>query len=246
VKSLGQAQAHSSDYAAAARQVNNRLNHISEPNRDAARTAFARYLHENGQAFAGHQLSTEGSLDTSVRAPAVPTTEKIVIPSALTEQGYIQDLAGYQDLLNAAGRQRDSTKTSAEGQYEDMARKMGYGIADKSWDRNNTNADFGGSYRNLLEDWGSRGMLNSTLYNDALSGLYDTFNNRQQDIYNQWQDAGKQADTGYQNAADAFETNKQGALQRAIQRIMADKGVSIGDVPTTGTAGRTITRNIGS
>jgi len=202
-------------------------------------------LRNSGNNYASLQLMNQGSLSTDVRDDPVPTTEKVVIPSALTEQGYIGDLAQYQDILNSAKRQWGNTRDSAAGQYQDLARKMGYNADTKSWDRNNTNTDYGGSYRNLLEDWGSRGMLNSTLYNDALSGFQDTFNNRQGDIYNQWQDTNKQADAGWQNAQDVFDTNKQSALQRAIQRIMADKGVSIGDVPTTGTGSRTIERAIG-
>lgn len=105
----------------------------------------------------------------SMMAPAV---------SAPTEEDYLAGDSGYQTQASAlqSALQRfladsDFQKTSYETDYGKSLRDLGYDEGNKAWNWNDELTASGRGYQNQLDDFGSRGMLQSSGYADAFQEL---------------------------------------------------------------------------
>lgn len=150
------------------------------------------------------------------------------VVSGPSEEDYLSGDSGYQTQLSAlqGALQRyladsDFQKTNYETDYGRSLRDLGYDEGAKEWNWNDQLTASGKGYQNQLDDFGSRGMLQSSGYANAFQEL--------QRMLGQQYDAMAGAkntfmtDLGNQTANFKAENtaNQQAARAEALQRRAA-------------------------
>ena len=151
--------------------------------------------------------------------------------AAPTEEDYLAGDSGYQTQLSAlqGALQRfladgDFQRKTYQTDYDRSLRDLGYDEGQKSWNWNDKLTASGRGYQNQLDDFASRGMLQSQGYADAFSEL--------QRMLGQQYDAVSGARTNFltdlDNQTANFKgentSNQQAARAEALQRRAAQFG----------------------
>ena len=121
------------------------------------------------------------SLPYSTMGGGGPQAAPIV--SAPSEEDYLSGDAGYQTQLSAltGALQRyladaDFQRKNYETDYGKSLRDLGYDEGAKAWNWNDELTASGRGYQNQLDDFGARGMLQSSGYADAFQELQRMLN----------------------------------------------------------------------
>lgn len=162
-------------------------------------------------------------------APA-PAPAPVITPPS--EEDYLAGDSGFQTQRSAlqAALQRfladsDFQKTSYETDYNKSLRDLGYDEGNKAWNWNDNLTAAGRGYNSQLNDFGSRGMLQSSGYADAFSEL--------QRLLGQQYDSLSGAKTNFMtdmenqiaNYKGENTANEQSARAEALQRRAAQYGL---------------------
>lgn len=152
--------------------------------------------------------------------------------SAPSEEDYLAGDSGYQTQLSAltGALQRyladsDFQRKTYQTDYERSLKDLGYDEGTKAWNWNDRLTASGRGYQNQLDDFGSRGMLQSSGYADAFAEL--------QRMLGQQYDGMSQARTTFNTDLDNQVANykaentasQQAARAEAIARRAAQYGL---------------------
>lgn len=161
---------------------------------------------------------------------SAPAPAPVVTPP--TEEDYLAGDSGYQTQLSAlqSALQRyiadsDFQRKNYETDYNKSLRDLGYDEGKKAWNWTDQLTASGRGYQNQLNDFGARGMLQSSGYADAFNEL--------QRMLNQQYDSLSGAKTNYMTDLDNQLANykgentssQQAARAEALQRRAAQYGV---------------------
>ena len=148
--------------------------------------------------------------------------------TAPSDEDYLAGDAGYQTQLSAlqGALQRfladsDFQRTNYSKDYEKSLRDLGYNEGNKQWNWNDKLTASGRGYQNQLDDFGNRGMLQSSGYADAfkelqrlLSQQYDTLSGAKTTFMTD-------LDNQIANFKGENTSNQQAARAEALQRRAA-------------------------
>lgn len=192
-----------------------------------ARQAVNRPSYTNTQSYAPQQsYSTPYGGDPGMGGGVPP------VPTAPSEEDYLAGDSGYQAQISAltGALQRyladaDFQRNTYNTDYGKSLRDLGYNEGAKEWNWNDELTASGRGYQNQLDDFGARGMLQSSGYADAFQEL--------QRMLGQQYDAMSGAKTNFMTDMDnqtanykAENTaNQQAARAEAIARRAAQYGV---------------------
>lgn len=155
-----------------------------------------------------------------------------VAPAAISEEDYLAGDSGYQTQLSAlkSALERyladsDFQRTTYTTDYGKSLRDLGYDEGTKAWNWNDKLTASGRGYQNQLDDFASRGMLQSQGYADAYQEL--------QRMLGQQYDALSGAKTTFMTDLDNQIANykaentasQQAARAEALQRRAAQYGL---------------------
>lgn len=169
----------------------------------------------------------------SFAAPAAP-----VAPAVPTEQDYLTGDATYQATIAALVKQLQNFNTDIDAQLSNrkldydralgqLGWKAGADGADPTWNWSDQNTASGRAYQALLNDYASRGMIQSQVFGDAQNDLTRSL----QDQYTGMNTANQQFidDLTRQKtkATDENNTAQQSARAEAIMRRAAQYGFGV-------------------
>lgn len=143
-----------------------------------------------------------------------------------TDSAYIAEAAGInsdtQSLLDELKRQRGMYELD----WKTALRNLGYDQGAGRWDRGNRLGAYGQAMNNQTNDFASRGLMNSSLYANALADLEGSFTQQLGDL----NAANLQDETGYNERVAAANTQKDNALKQARMNALArlTSGLSLG------------------
>ena len=143
-----------------------------------------------------------------------------------TDSAYIAEAAGInsdtQSLLDELKRQRGMYELD----WKTALRNLGYDQGAGRWDRGNRLGAYGQAINNQTNDFASRGLMNSSLYANALADLEGSFTQQLGDL----NAANLQDETGYNERVAAATTQKDNALKQARMNALArlTSGLSLG------------------
>ena len=164
-----------------------------------------------------------GSYDSGVAAPAVtsPSEEDYLAG----DSGYTTQLSALQSALQRYIADSDFQRKNYETDYGKSLRDLGYDEGKKAWNWTDQLTASGRGYQNQLNDFGARGMLQSSGYADAFNEL--------QRMLGQQYDSLSSAKTTYMTDLDNQLANykgentssQQAARAEALARRAAQYGV---------------------
>lgn len=168
-----------------------------------------------------------GSYDSGVAAPAAPP---VVTPPSeedylAGDSGYTTQLSALQGALQRYIADSDFQRKNYETDYGKSLRDLGYDEGKKAWNWTDQLTASGRGYQNQLNDFGARGMLQSSGYADAFNEL--------QRMLGQQYDSLSSAKTNYMTDLDNQLANykgentssQQAARAEALARRAAQYGV---------------------
>ena len=163
------------------------------------------------------------SYGSSVAAPVVtPPTEEDYLAG---DSGYTTQLSALQSALQRYIADSDFQRKNYETDYGKSLRDLGYDEGKKAWNWTDQLTASGRGYQNQLNDFGARGMLQSSGYADAFNEL--------QRMLGQQYDSLSGAKTNYMTDLDNQLANykgentssQQAARAEALARRAAQYGV---------------------
>lgn len=153
-----------------------------------------------------------------------PSAEPVVtdpVVKAPSEEDYLKGDAGFQaqqSALAAALQRYIADDTASRSKYNvdygNSIRDLGYNEGAKSWNWNDQLTASGRGYQNQLNDFASRGMLQSQGYADAFSEL--------QRMLGQQYNSLSTGKTSYMNDLDAQLANYKGENTSSLQSARAE------------------------
>lgn len=164
-----------------------------------------------------------GSYDSGVAAPAVTSPSEEDYLSG--DSGYTTQLSALQSALQRYIADSDFQRKNYETDYGKSLRDLGYDEGKKAWNWTDQLTASGRGYQNQLNDFGARGMLQSSGYADAFNEL--------QRMLGQQYDSLSGAKTNYMTDLDNQLANykgentssQQAARAEALARRAAQYGV---------------------
>lgn len=174
-----------------------------------------------GGALAANSAGSYGGAPVAAPMPAIddPNWQP-------TDSAYIAESAGIesdtQALLDELKRQRGLYELD----WKTALRNLGYDQGAGRWDRNNRLGAYYQATNNQQNDFASRGLMNSSLYANALADLEGSFGQQLGDL----NAANLQDETGYKERVAAATTQKDNALKQARMNALArlTSGLSLG------------------
>ncbi len=185
--------------------------------------SLQQFAQPNSYATSAPMAATGAAPADATATPAAPQ---------MSQDDYLAGDSTYQSALAAlqktlSGYQNDYVQNLSkyDTDYNTGLKNLGWN-SDGSWNQDDTNTAYGRSYNNQLNDFGSRDMLSSSFYGDALNNMARQFNDQKSSI--------DTARTNYRddqrstlNAEnDQVAQSKQQALAEAIARMAAGVSVS--------------------
>lgn len=180
------------------------------------------------QYSAGPSINSSPGYD-SASAPAPAPAPKVVVPS---EQDYLAGDSAYQTQFASlkaaleryqADQQLETSKYNTD--YTTSLRDLGYDEGAKKWNWTDQLTAAGRAYQSQLNDFASRGMLQSQGYADANSDLQRLMN----DQYGQMSTNKTNFMTGMERALSNYKgentSSQQAARAEAIARRAAQYGL---------------------
>lgn len=164
-----------------------------------------------------------GAYDSGVAAPVVtPPSEEDYLAG---DSGYTTQLSALQSALQRYVADSDFQRKNYETDYGKSLRDLGYDEGKKAWNWTDQLTASGRGYQNQLNDFGARGMLQSSGYADAFNEL--------QRMLGQQYDSLSGAKTNYMTDLDNQLANykgentssQQAARAEALARRAAQYGV---------------------
>lgn len=164
-----------------------------------------------------------GSYDSGVAAPVVtPPSEEDYLAG---DSGYTTQLSALQSALQRYMADGDFQRKNYQTDYGKSLRDLGYDEGNKAWNWTDQLTASGRGYQNQLNDFGARGMLQSSGYADAFNEL--------QRMLGQQYDSLSSAKTNYMTDLDNQLANykgentssQQAARAEALARRAAQYGV---------------------
>ena len=123
-----------------------------------------------------------GSYGGSYSAPAAPAP-----PPRLTDDEWLEKDTSYSAMLKSLDNRLAGYKTESEAKrtrgvndYNQGLDRLGWGREKKAWNQEDQTTAYGNAFQSLMNDYASRGLLQSTLYDQANTNLLTNFN-RQRD-----------------------------------------------------------------
>lgn len=174
-----------------------------------------------GGALAANSAGSYGGAPMAAPMPSIddPNWEP-------TDSAYMAEAAGInsdtQTLLDELKRQRGLYELD----WKTALRNLGYDQGAGQWDRNNRLGAYYQATNNQQNDFASRGLMNSSLYANALADLEGSFGQQLGDL----NAANLQDETGYKERVAAATTQKDNALKQARMNALArlTSGLSLG------------------
>lgn len=152
--------------------------------------------------------------------------------SAPSEEDYLAGDSGFQTQQSAlqAALQRfladsDFQKTNYNADYGRSLKDLGYDEGQKSWNWNDKLTASGRGYQNQLDDFGNRGMLQSSGYADAFNELQRMLNQQYEGVSNAKNTWMKDLENQTANYKAENTANSQAARAEALQRRAAQFGL---------------------
>ena len=152
--------------------------------------------------------------------------------SAPSEEDYLAGDSGFQTQQSAlqAALQRfladtEFQKTNYNADYGRSLKDLGYDEGQKSWNWNDKLTASGRGYQNQLDDFGNRGMLQSSGYADAFNELQRMLNQQYEGVSNAKNTWMKDLENQTANYKAENTANSQAARAEALQRRAAQFGL---------------------
>ena len=148
--------------------------------------------------------------------------------TAPSDEDYLAGDAGYQTQLSAlqGALQRfladsDFQRTNYSKDYEKSLRDLGYNEGNKQWNWNDKLTASGRGYQNQLDDFGNRGMLQSSGYADAFKELQRLLSQQYDSLSGAKTTFMTDLDNQTANFKGENTANQQAARAEALQRRAA-------------------------
>lgn len=176
-----------------------------------------------GGSYSNDIYSGGGGGSAPAPAPVVtPPSEEDYLAG---DSGYTTQLSALQSALQRYIADSDFQRKNYETDYSKSLRDLGYDEGKKAWNWTDQLTASGRGYQNQLNDFGARGMLQSSGYADAFNEL--------QRMLNQQYDSLSSAKTNYMTDLDNQLANykgentssQQAARAEALARRAAQYGV---------------------
>lgn len=152
--------------------------------------------------------------------------------AAPSEEDYLSGDSGFQTQQSAlqAALQRfladsDFQRTNYNADYGRSLKDLGYDEGQKSWNWNDKLTASGRGYQNQLDDFGNRGMLQSSGYADAFSELQRMLNQQYEGVSNAKNTWMTDMDNQTANFKAENTANSQAARAEALARRAASFGL---------------------
>ena len=152
--------------------------------------------------------------------------------SAPAEEDYLAGDSGYQTQLSAlqGALQRylsdsDFQKTNYNTDYDTSLRDLGYDEGNKAWNWNDKLTTSGRGYNNQLDDFASRGMLQSQGYADAYQELQRMLGQQYDSLSGAKTNFLTDMDNQTANFKGENTANQQAARAEALQRRASQYGL---------------------
>lgn len=181
------------------------------------------YSGGGGGSYGGDYGGGGGGYSEPVAPPVVtPPSEEDYLAG---DSGYTTQLSALQSALQRYIADSDFQRKNYETDYNKSLRDLGYDEGKKAWNWTDQLTASGRGYQNQLNDFGARGMLQSSGYADAFNEL--------QRMLNQQYDSLSSAKTTYMTDLDNQIANykgentasQQAARAEALARRAAQYGV---------------------
>lgn len=150
------------------------------------------------------------------------------VVTAPTEEDYLAGDAGYQTELSAlqSALQRfladaDFQRGNYQTDYNQSLRDLGYDEGSKQWNWNDKLTASGRGYQNQLDDFGARGMLQSSGYADAFNELQRLLGQQYDSLSGARTNFMTDLDNQTANFRGENTANQQAARAEALQRRAA-------------------------
>ena len=164
-----------------------------------------------------------GSYDSGVAAPVVtPPSEEDYLAG---DSGYTTQLSALQSALQRYIADSDFQRKNYETDYGKSLRDLGYDEGKKAWNWTDQLTASGRGYQNQLNDFGARGMLQSSGYADAFNELQRMLNQQYDSLSNAKTTYMTDLDNQIANYKGENTSSQQAARAEALARRAAQYGV---------------------
>ncbi len=123
----------------------------------------------------------------------------------------------YQNLLAKLAQQ----KTDYELDNKNTLRNLGWQSDNNSWNMNDRLTGYGNAYQNQLNDFASRGLMDSSLYGEAQNDLNRGFNQQRDDLATALQNFNAGQATDRASAQTSRDQAQAAAQRQALLRYAA-------------------------
>ena len=164
-----------------------------------------------------------GGYGSSVAPPVVtPPSEEDYLAG---DSGYTTQLSALQSALQRYIADSDFQRKNYETDYGKSLRDLGYDEGKKAWNWTDQLTASGRGYQNQLNDFGARGMLQSSGYADAFNELQRMLNQQYDSLSNAKTTYMTDLDNQIANYKGENTSSQQAARAEALARRAAQYGV---------------------
>lgn len=190
------------------------------PPAQAATPQTINFPQSYGQAVTTPSRGTGVNPAGTVATPAMSQDDWLAQDATFNDQraGYQQE---YQNLMAQLAKQRGDYELDTNNTY----RNLGWDPTGKTWNQKDKLTGYGNAFQNQQGDFASRGMLQSSLYGNALNDLNRGFEQQRGDVETALQQflAGQNLESSQAKAS--MESGITMAQREAIARMAASLGL---------------------